>query len=237
MQNLKLLAGTIVGTLVLVFAVAFLFSGDSDQSQNQTADAALTQGDRRNLKIAEATSDGDSETPMPSPETESQATDSASEPNEVVTIVEFSDFQCPACKAAEPVVEQVVEDNPGRVELIYRHFPLESIHPNARDAAIASEIAAEAGLFWEYHDLLFENQTEWADAEDPIAFFEQYAQELEIDTTDFSQKMESSVYSDLVEADIRDGFALGINATPTIYVNGVKVNNAGEVAAAVAAQL
>lgn len=79
-----------------------------------------------------------------------------------VVIVEFSDFQCPACKAAEPYVQQILQNYAGKIVLYYRNFPLTQLHPFAEKAAEASECANEQGKFWEYHDLLFQNQQEWS---------------------------------------------------------------------------
>jgi len=79
-----------------------------------------------------------------------------------VTIVEFSDFQCPYCARVEPTVEQVMQQYQGKVKLYFRDFPLSSIHPYAEQAAEASRCAGEQGKYWEYHDMLYQKQTEWA---------------------------------------------------------------------------
>ena len=227
MQNLKLLIGVVGGTLVLVFAVAFLFSSQ-ETTETTTADASLTEADRRHVRTSES---------QPTEEDEEvEATESSQESEKVVTIVEFSDFQCPACRAASPLIKQAVANNPGKVELLYRHFPLESIHKNAKAAASASEVIAEQGLFWEFHDVLFENQPDWSGEEDPTELFIQYATDIGANVEDLESKLSNSTYADLVEDDIKDGFALGVNSTPTIYVDGEQVN-AGEVAEAVAARL
>lgn len=231
MQNLKLLIGVIGGTLVLVFGIAFLFSSNEDSSSEPTvADSNLTEADRRHVYVAAATEEAETS------ETE-EATDSVEPEAELVTIVEFSDLQCPACRTAETTVNKVMADNPGKIELVYRHFPLEQLHPYAREAAIASEIVAEQGLFFEYKQLLFETQPDWAASEDPTPMFIDYAQQVGADVTDFETKLEDKAYSDLVEADVRDGFALGVNSTPTFYVNGEKLSNVGALSAAVSDRL
>ena len=130
-----------------------------------------------------------------------------------VTIVEWSDFQCPACKQAQYLVKEILRDYSDQVRLVYRHFPLTQIHKDAYGAAETAEAAAAAGKFWQMHDLLFERQSEWAQDKDKLA---EYSQELGIE-------LEGS-YRDKVEADIRDGQRLGIQATPTFFVNGKKTN-------------
>lgn len=210
MQNLKLLIGVIGGTLVVVFAMAYLFTSQEDTGPQQ-ANLALVEGDVRHAQVAQSVAEADTEA-------------TSSDNTVAVRIVEFSDFQCPACRATSPLVKDVIEQYPGQVELVYRHFPLETIHPHARLAAIASEVAAQEGQFWEYHDILFANQPEWSEASDPTEMFVGYAQEIGIDTDEFAAKLQESSYDDLVEADVLDGFALGIQGTPTIYVNGYQVN-------------
>lgn len=149
--------------------------------------------------------------------------------NPVVTIVEFSDFQCPACKAAQPAIAQVLAQYPEEIRVVYRHFPL-TMHQYAPLAARASEVASEYGMFWEFHDLLFENQTTWeaAESEDAVKeLFSQYADTLEIDKTEFLSKIDDKSYSVQVEADLADGYSLGVNSTPTLYVNNTQTTALG----------
>lgn len=130
-----------------------------------------------------------------------------------VTIVEFSDFQCPACRQAQPAIKQILEEFPGQVRLVYRHFPLTQIHKQAMAAAELAEAAYAQGKFWETHDVLFERQEEWSVDKDKLTA---YAQELGIEA--------EGKYQDKIEADVRDGQRLGINATPTFFVNGRKTS-------------
>ncbi len=130
-----------------------------------------------------------------------------------VTIVEFSDFQCPACRQAEAAIKQILADYPQEVRLVYRHFPLTQIHEQALAAAELAEAAAAQGKFWEMHDVLFERQNEWAENREK---FNEYRRELGIS--------EEENYENLVQQDMRDGRNLGINATPTFFVNGRKTN-------------
>jgi len=148
----------------------------------------------------------------------------ASEEEAVLTIVEFSDFECPACRTAEPVITKFVEDNASEVRLVYRHFPLNTIHPNARFAAIASEVAAEYGFFWEYHDELFSAQADWAAVSDPAELFVGYAEAVGIDVEEFRTKLETaqdnSIYAQAVLEDQAKANELNLTSTPSFYFNG-----------------
>ena len=140
-----------------------------------------------------------------------------------VTIVEFGDLQCPACGAAHPVVKQVLADSEGKVNFVWRHFPL-PMHRNAMLAAVAAEAAGEQGKFWEMHDMLFENQTEWAEENNAKEIFTRYAQELGLDTTKFTEALDSNFNAERIQTDQDEGIALGVNSTPTFFINGEKVN-------------
>jgi len=132
-----------------------------------------------------------------------------------VTIVEFSDFQCPFCARSGPVVKQVVERFPGQVRVVYRHFPLDSIHPRARPAAEASACASEQGRFWEYHDALFANARALEDAD-----LERYAAELGLDEGAFQDCVAEGRYRQAVERDLADGRSAGVSGTPSFFING-----------------
>lgn len=198
MKNLPLLLGTIFGTLIMIVGIAIFFSRTTPAlpSNEVTVDQAqLMQG----------------ATKMKGPETAS------------VTIVEFSDFQCPACKASQQMVEQVVRQFPDKVKLVYRHFPLDTIHPNARLAAQAAEAALTQGKFWEFHDKLFAAQDEWKDisSKDELKLkFSDYAAELKIDKKMFLERIESQEAAQAVQTDSELGNTLSIQATPTFFVNG-----------------
>lgn len=197
MKNLPLLLGTLFGTILLIVGVVFFFS-------KQTTGALPSDTDVTQLV---------SESPHVTGATESAQ----------VTIVEFSDFQCPACKGAEPIVQSVLAQYPEEVQLVYRHLPLSSIHPNALMAALASEVAAEENLFWEYHDLLFERQESWSEISSQSQLKEQFAdygQELGIDKASFLERIESDRIKALVTEDVAMSGQLNIQATPTFFVNG-----------------
>ena len=132
-----------------------------------------------------------------------------------VTIIEFSDFQCPFCKQFQQVVTRLLEAYPTQVRLVYRDFPLPS-HPNAFQAAEAAECAKEQGKFWEYHDLLFENNTE-LDKES----LKLYATQLGLESGGFDNCLELGRYSSEVRMDRQDGLVAGVESTPTVFVNGI----------------
>lgn len=144
-----------------------------------------------------------------------------------VTLVEYSDFQCPACKAFEDIVKQLRESYSAEdLKIVYRHFPLRSIHPNADLAAQAAEAAGEEGKFWEMKDLLFKNQAEWSQEKDPRGLFGAYAKEVGLDVSEFDEDLLPEDDSkERVEKDYQSGVALGVNSTPTFILNGVVLKN------------
>jgi protein-disulfide isomerase len=135
-----------------------------------------------------------------------------------VTIVVFSDFQCPFCSRVEPTLKQVEKEYPGKVKIAWKHQPLVSIHPQAMPAALAAEAAREQGKFWQMHDKLFENQGALSSAP-----YERYARELGLDVQRFKSAYDSGKYRSRVEEDQRLAARLGIGGTPTMVVNGERV--------------
>lgn len=143
-----------------------------------------------------------------------------------VTIVEFSDFQCPFCKNATATVKQVMEKYPGKVKLVFRDFPIPTLHPGAPKAHEAARCAGEQGKFWEYHDLLFEKSPKLG-AED----LSQYAKDLKLDPSPFAQCLESGKHEAEVKRDVEEGTRLGVTATPTFFINGRQLVGAQPVTA------
>jgi protein-disulfide isomerase len=134
--------------------------------------------------------------------------------NAPVEIIEFSDFQCPFCERAFPVVGQVLSTYGDKIHFVYRHYPL-TMHPQARPAAEASQCAAEQGKFWEYHDQLFQNQSRLSDPD-----LKQHAAQLGLNTAQFNTCVDSHKYKSLVDADIHAGDEAGVNGTPAFFING-----------------
>lgn len=142
-----------------------------------------------------------------------------------VTLVEFGDFQCPACGAYEPLVRQVEKDNADILKVVFRHFPLIQIHKNALIAAKASEAAGLQGKFWEMHDILYDKQTEWSEGLNARDFILIYATTIGLDTKKFTQDLDSKAIEDKILAEYKEGVNLGVQGTPTFFVNGVKIKS------------
>ncbi len=132
-----------------------------------------------------------------------------------ITIVEFSDFQCPFCLKFHPTMMQVMQNYQGQVKWVYKHFPLDSKHPQARPAAEASECAAEQNKFWEFADGLFENQPRLGQA-----LYKDLASQLGLDMNQFEDCVSSRKYKDKVEQDLQQGIASGVKGTPGNFING-----------------
>lgn len=143
-------------------------------------------------------------------------------PEATVTLVEYSDFQCPACAAFQPVLKEILAPYGDRIKFEYKHYPL-PIHPYAQQAAIAAEAAGQQGKFFEFHDALFEKQAEWTKSATPVAFFNAYAKELGLDEGKFKQHQKSSLLRDAVRSDLQEAQELGLTGTPTFYLNGEKM--------------
>ena len=139
-------------------------------------------------------------------------------------LFEFSDFQCPACAGYQPLVKQITEELSSQVKVVYKHFPLSSIHTNALDAAKAAEAAGKQEKFWEMHDLLFNLQDDWSEENNVYLKFEEYAKSLELDIDTFKIDFESDIILSKIENDIKLGNSLRINATPTFFLNSKKLN-------------
>jgi protein-disulfide isomerase len=143
-----------------------------------------------------------------------------------VTLVEYGDFQCPACGAYYPVVKQIKEEYGDKITFQFRNFPLESLHKNARAGARAAEAANMQGKFWEMHDQLYENQTAWQDASDPLSFYKNYATAVGIkDLTRFEADYRSTAVNDLINADLQEGNKVPVTSTPTFILDGKKLED------------
>lgn len=144
-----------------------------------------------------------------------------------VVFVEYSDFQCPACRSYYPLLKKLNEEFGGKMKFVYRHFPLSKIHKNAELAARAAEAAGKQGKFWEMHDMIFENQSVWSGKSggDTRDAFASYAKSLNLDMERFDKDLDSKEIKDKVENDYQSGVRAQVNATPTFFLNGVKLEN------------
>lgn len=196
-QEVKVVVGIAVVTLAIIVGAIFFMSKPSQQSQNieRVTDTQQLIGDaKRSINGA----------------------------TDKVTIVEFADFQCPACGAAHPIVKQILSDYKGKVTYVFRHFPL-PMHKNAVSAAIAAEAAGEQGKFFEYHDLLFNNQKDWGESTNSQELFLSYAEMLQLDTAKFKEALDKKANAERIQTDQDAGIALGVNSTPTFFINGEKI--------------
>jgi len=200
MINWKLLTLILGGTVLILIAASLFFSKPVDNTS--------VKFDQQKLVVGAAHITGDENAP--------------------VTIVEFSDFQCPACRTAAATLDGVLEKHKGEIKFIYRHFPLTSIHKNAMAASIASEAADEQGKFWEYSKALFDKQDAWEKLGNPQDLFVNLAKEAGMaDLDKFKNEIGKQARRDMILADMSLGNQLGVDATPTFFVNGNKVSAGG----------
>ncbi len=146
-----------------------------------------------------------------------------------VVLIEYADFECPACAGFWPQLKQIEAAFPDDLAVVYRHNPLSSLHPNAFAAHRAAVAAANQGMFWEMHDLLYQRQNEWAAATSGLTVsqaadrFEQYAQELSLNMEQFTADVESSETFDFIDSHLDSGNQLGVTGTPTLFLNGEEI--------------
>ncbi len=154
--------------------------------------------------------------------TDEGALHSQGNPNAPVTLVEFGDFECPPCGRVAAATDRITEGYGDNLRMVFRHFPL-AAHKHAIAAAQASEAADLQGKFWEMHGILYQNQEEWHKAADVRDVFIDYASKIGLDVDRFKADLESPVVNERIDADRRHGVALGVTATPAIFVNNRNV--------------
>ena len=194
-QEVKIITGIGLATLILVIATVFFLGNAPQTPTNEPVDLQLL---TKNAIHQTGPSDAK------------------------VIVTEFADFQCPACANTAPVLKQLQNEYQGRVNFIYRHFPLPQ-HKYARISIVASEAAAAQGKFWEMSEILYAKQTEWSQKEDPKNTFISYAQTLGLNVQQFEQALNQNAYNQIIQTDLNDAKSLGINSTPTIYINNQKL--------------
>lgn len=199
-----LIGGFIVVVILAVIAAAYFSNGASTSTSNfvSTSVPAITSADH-------VTGDASSK----------------------VSVIEYGDFECPACGEWEPLMEQLRQTYGTRVEFVFRNFPLFQIHPFAMIGAQAAEAAALQGQYWQMHDLLYKDQAQWtantslAPAAVVSQFFNGYAQSLGLNVTQFDTDINSSAVQARVQRDLTTGNAAQINHTPTFFVNLQQIQN------------
>jgi protein-disulfide isomerase len=181
----------------------------------QKAEADFAQGLRKAAAVQVFLSEP--EQPIYSVTTDDQP--SKGNPAAVVTIVEFTDYQCPSCARTQPLLEEVAGEYGDKVKLVARDFPLD-MHANAAKAAEAAEAAREQGKYWEYVAILFKNQDALQ-----VEKLKEYAGQLGLDRARFDQALDSGKFSDKVLRDLNEGNKLGVNSTPTVFINGKRIKD------------
>jgi len=211
------LLGLSTGVTAMALLGFFIVLGVYFTKNNNLPQAALPAGDN-----------AQNNEPATQPDDNQDASDntpveghSRGNPEASITIVEFSDFQCPYCDVFHPTLKQALSEYPNEVRWVYKHFPLDSIHPQAIPSAEASECAAEQGKFWEFTDILYENQSLLGES-----FYNQVASQLGLDMAQFENCVSSRKYQDKVKSDYQEGIVAGIRGTPGSLVNGVLVEGA-----------
>lgn len=147
-----------------------------------------------------------------------------------VTLIEYGDYQCPACGQYYPVVKQVVEKYKDDIKFQFRNLPLSQIHPNAFASARAAEAASLQGKFWEMHDKLYDNQNVWSSGSNPADYFNQYAEDLGLNVAQFKTDFASSKVNATINADIEAFNKTGASmATPTFFLDGKRIDTTNTV--------
>jgi protein-disulfide isomerase len=204
--------------IVLVFALAFFMAGffthaavDDDGGGTSVAANPTTTGQ---TPVVQATA-----TPPPVVAA-SVDDDPAWGPEDApVTIIEFSDFQCPFCsRFFTQTYPQIKQEYEGQVRFVYRDFPLTSLHENAQKAGEAAECADDQGKFWDYHDMMFNNATAL-----DVTSLKSYAGQVGLDAEAFNQCLDSGKYTEEVQKDYQDGISYGVTGTPAFFINGVSI--------------
>ncbi len=185
----------VLGVAILALGGIFVFSNNKSSNNNSTATAS------------------------------SVTNHSTGNLNSKVEILEYGDFQCPACGQFFPLVNAVKAQYKDTVKFTFRHFPLDSIHKNARAGSRAAEAAGQQGKFFEMHDLLYQNQNAWVDSSDPLTIFAGYAQQLGLDVNAFKIYYASEAANSSINADLQEGQKKGVSGTPTFFIAGKQVNN------------
>lgn len=147
-----------------------------------------------------------------------------------VTLLEYGDYECPACESYYPVVKQVVAQYNDKITFQFRNLPLTQIHPNAFAGARAAEAASIQGKFWQMHDALYDNQSTWSTSSDPTPYFAQYAQQLGLNVSKFKTDYASDQVNGVINADI-DAFNKtgAATQTPTFFLDGKRIDTTATV--------
>jgi protein-disulfide isomerase len=142
-----------------------------------------------------------------------------------ITMVEYGDLQCPACKVYHPLVLDVLKAYPEQLKLVFKNYPLTAVHRNAMAGAIAAEAAGRQNKYFQYVDMLYEKQLEWSELDDPQPKFEEYAKALGLDVAQFKKDQQDKAIANLINDERNEGIQNGVTATPSFFINGQKIEN------------
>ncbi len=142
-----------------------------------------------------------------------------------VVVEEFADYQCPGCAKSHPLIKKVVDSYGDKIKFVYRNYPLVRNHQNSYAASVAAEAAGFQDKFWEMQDLIFSNQSDWESSPDANKKFEEYAKSLGLDMDKFSSDSLGLNAKNRVDEDMKRANAIGVNSTPSLFINGVLVSN------------
>ena len=230
--NNNLIKITVIAIAIATFLAGFTLANTLNDSESEITqeDIRVLEEKIENLKVSPASPQPAQAAQPTQPEIFTISLDDdpvKGDPNAPITIVEFSDFQCPFCSRFVVQTLGELEENyidTGKVKLVYRDLPLGSLHPNARAAHIAAECADEQGKFWEYHDILFENQVQWSrlgtgELDNSLV---KYSQDLGLDVTSFETCLSSDEIADEVDQDALEARNYGASGTPTFFIGNEK---------------
>jgi len=171
-----------------------------------------------NLSSAQASSNGQSQGPVHVDNISIEGSPFKGTKGTPITLVEFSDYECPFCQQATKVIDDILRDYPNKIFFVHKDFPLETIHPHAFVAAEAADCAGEQNQYWPMHDLLFANHDKLT-----VVDFKQDAVQLNLNTAQFNTCLDGQKYATTIRLNMADGLGDQVNATPTFFVNGDRV--------------
>ncbi len=154
-----------------------------------------------------------------------EASISANPSTKAITMVEYGDLQCPACKAYHPLVLDVLKEYPEQLKLIFKNFPLTTVHRNAMAAAVAAEAAGRQNKYFQFVDMVYEKQLEWSELDNPQGKFEEYAKALGLNVEQFKKDQQDKAITNLINDERNEGIQNGVTGTPTFFINGKKIEN------------
>lgn len=201
----KYLPTTII-SLILVITVGFVIFAlsrpDGNESSKENKISSISEDDKKALSVGWTKGNEKAD----------------------IVLTEFGDFQCPACANFVNIIKDFEKEFEGKIKIVFKQFPLTEIHKNAQLAALASEAAGEQGKFWQMHDLLYQNQNQWAESNNPIDKFVEYAKQIGIDVDKFKKDIEQKRFEQKIKDDLALGERFNLGGTPSFFVNGEAVD-------------